>query len=163
MMNKRKNLITLSAALCGLAVVFMAPAAHGHGNNPKRPYTGNTDPKDPQTPPGGSDAVDWPWGGGDDAHLGAGPSFGGSGGEVVDIPREVIIRGTTVIGLPDIDAGDDVSIGIGPADVLPKTRFGGSTVQSVPRSAPAGGVIPTPGTLGLLGVATLILRRRRRR
>jgi len=106
--------------------------------------------------------VSWPWDSGGNSHLGGGPSFGGQGGEIVEVPREVIIRGSTVHGLPGIDPGDDVSIGIAPADVLPRDQFGGSSADRIPM-APRGGVIPTPGTLGLLGVAALILRRRRRR
>jgi hypothetical protein len=161
MMNKRTKLITLSATLCGLALVLTAPAAHGHGNNPKGPYTGSIDPKDPQMP-GGPDAVDWPSPGGGNTHLDIG-SLWSSDGRNIDIPREMIVRDITVLRLPDIDPGGDASISIGPAEMLPKTHFGGSpSAGGVPR-APRGGAIPTPGTLGLLGVAALALRRRRRR
>ena len=162
MMNKRITVLTLSAALSAFAVGVMAPAALGHGNNPKRPYTGAVDPNGPVESPGGPQALSGPLSGGGIADLGAGPSFGGLG-DIVDVPREIIQRWSVLEGLPSVDPGGDVSIGIGSTDVMPKNRFGSGSVQSVPRSAPAGGAIPTPGTLGLIGVAALILRRRRRR
>jgi MYXO-CTERM domain-containing protein len=57
----------------------------------------------------------------------------------------------------------DETVGIGPIDMLPEDPFGVGSGPGVLRAVRSGGAIPTPGTLALLGVAALALRRRRRR
>ena len=47
---KRIHAILLSPALVGLALAFVTPAAHGHGNNPR--VVGNTGGDWPTDPPG---------------------------------------------------------------------------------------------------------------
>jgi MYXO-CTERM domain-containing protein len=162
MMNRRNKAITWSAALCGLALSLMTPAALGHGNNPKGPYLGITDPNDPFEIPGGLNVFNWPPADDGTNQMTAGPWLDWRG-STNDVPRETVLRWSALERLADLDPGGDATIGIGAADMLPTSSLGGTPAINVPRSAPAGGAIPTPGTLGLLAVGALVLRRRRRR
>jgi MYXO-CTERM domain-containing protein len=161
MMSKRFGIITLSAVLGGLVVGLLCPAAHGHGNNPPRPggpglaprptvngpYTHVTAP--PQNDSHG------------EAMTQQGSMWGPEGGafEAPGFGLDMVILG----GAAPIDPGADQQAGIRPGDILPSGHFGPGQVPSVLRPVSSGGAIPTPGTLALLGLAALTVKRRRRK
>ena len=160
MMSKRFSVITLSAVLGGLVGGLPAPAVHGHGNNPKEegttgPGTGpTTGPTEPFLPwmldPG------WAIGDGVPPGIGDSPgeSFGGPAG--LDFGLRPLILGD----MPPMDPGADATFGSGSLGIQPDDSFGGTGSF---RPMPSGGAIPTPGTLALLGLAALTMKRRRRR
>jgi MYXO-CTERM domain-containing protein len=163
MMIKRLSVITLSAVLGGLVLGLPTPAAHGHGNNPQpdRSDTGPSTGPNPNPPflPWMMDPVrdigdGLPIGIGDSP----GESFGGSGGGPAGggLGLRLLILGD----MPPVDPGTDATFGSGSLGVQPDGSFGGTGSFT---AMPSGGAIPTPGTLGLLGVAALMVRRRRRR
>ena len=161
MKNKRFSVITLSAVLGGLVLGLPTPAAHGHGNNPK-PDLGTTGPPTGPKPPflpwimDPSRFID------NDVPIGIGDSpgnsFGGSGGGPAGL--EISLRPLIVGYVPPMDPGADATLDSGSLGIEPDGSFGGTSSFT---AMPSGGAIPTPGTLGLLGVAALLVRRRRRR
>jgi MYXO-CTERM domain-containing protein len=163
MMIKRFSVITLSAVLGGLVLGVPTPAAHGHGNNPK-PDLGTTGPSTDPIP----DPPFLPWmidpareiDDGMPIGIGDRPgnSFGGSGGGPAG--GEFGLRPLILADVPPMDPGADATFGSGSFGIQPDGSFGGTGSFT---AVPSGGAIPTPGTLGLLGVAALMVRRRRRR
>jgi MYXO-CTERM domain-containing protein len=140
MMSKRLSVITLSAVLGGLVLGLPTPAAHGHGNNPKEDVGETAPPNEPI----------WPV---LPLVLEAGQGF----------ELRPLIVGDVSPKDPGVDAMfGNGSVGIQPDDsfIQADDSFGGSGSL---RSMPLSGAIPTPGTLALLGLAALTMKRRRRR
>ncbi|MHC4218306.1 MAG: PEP-CTERM sorting domain-containing protein [Planctomycetota bacterium] len=154
----------LSAALGGLLLGPLTPAAHGHGNNPK-PDTSNTAPLEEH--PGfiiPNKLIPGSWI--NEETPGNSEPGGGSGwGEPAGGPERLdgILRGVILDGTDQPEVIVDSTVGIGPDDILPPTPFEPTMAPGVLRAFPSGGAVPTPGTLALLGVAALALNRRRRR
>ncbi len=159
------NAVTLSAALALGAVGAIAPTAHGHGNNPSVLNTGGHNW--PHDPPGGG-----PWshhsvidpvtpasanpggglGGPDSMHnvipfvdLAEAASSIGAGTVLMPSPAGLELNAPTS-SFAQLQLTDSLDVAQGPGFVdIPNTRM-----------------IPSPGTLALLGVAAIVLRRRRR-
>jgi len=164
MMIKRFSVITLSAVLGGLVLGLPTPAAHGHGNNPKPDLSNTgptTGPKPPFLPwmmdPARDNDDGMPIGIGDSP----GDSFGGSDGGSGDGPAGSGFGLRTLIlgDVPPMDPGADATFGSGSLGIQPDDSFGGTGSFT---AMPSGGAIPTPGTLALLGLAALTMKRRRR-
>ena len=167
------NAVTLSAALALGAVGAIAPTAHGHGNNPSVLNTGGHNW--PHDPPGGG-----PW-----THhsvidpvtpASANPG-GGLGGPdsmhsvipFVDLAEAAssIGAGTVLVPSPaGLELGLDLGLDLGaPTSSLSQIQLtnsldvvAGSGFVDIPVTR----MVPSPGTLALLGVAAMVLRRRRR-
>ena len=168
--NRANTTLTFSAALAGLALTVLTPAAYGHGNNPKTTDTefdGNPPPSPPPPPPPPP------------------PTSGGPRSNTDDNVRsarapqmlESILDPGIVIGI-DLDIQQSftdlsqvvsepvtISMIVNPAaDLAPQiavelSGVSGSGSISVPMSS----MIPAPGTLALLGLAAASAGRRRRR
>ena len=169
--NRANTTLTFSAALAGLALTVLTPAAYGHGNNPKNTDTVLDDnlPRPPPPPPPPP------------------PTSGGPRSNTDDNVRsarapqmlESILDPGIVIGI-DLDIQQSftdlsqvvsepvtISMIVNPAaDLAPQiavelSGVSGSGSISVPMSS----MIPAPGTLALLGLAAASagMRRRRRR
>ncbi len=169
------NAILLSPALVGLAVLLVTPAAHGHGNNPKisghfgggwphdPPGRGpliNLDVVEPYTPvnafgPGGGpkNPFDIPGG------LGTSPKdlFADPGAATaMGLSTSALLEPTMV--LLDPIAPPTAMSAIGPDRSFDADPFAGTGLIDIPLTR----AIPSPGTLALLGLAAIIVRRRRR-
>ena len=151
--NRVNQTLTFSAALAGLALIVFAPAAHGHGNNPKNtsdtePYTGNTPP--------GPDYTDFPQIPNSlDAILDPGFVIG------IDFTTQDSFELTSkVLAAPvPVDFGVTPIVDLQSQIAADLFDTSGSGSISVPMSS----VIPAPGTLALLGLAAAAAGRRRRR
>ena len=157
MMSKRFSVITLSAVLGGLVLGLPTPAVHGHGNNPK-PELSN------EVPPTGPTPTFIPWILAPGRNIDDGVSFGigDSPGDSSGGPagRDFGLRPLILGDVPPMDPGTDATFGSGSLGIQPDDSFGGTGSF---RPMPSGGAIPTPGTLALLGLAALTMKRRRRR
>ena len=161
MMSKRFSVITYSAVLGGLVLGLLTPAAHGHGNNPSQD-TGNG------IPGGGPAGPFVPWKLDPDLFNDDGPTGipvgpkhqfappAGGGPASGNPGLRSLVLGDPAPGDPLAgDTNGSWSFGMQPDD-----SFGGSGGF---QPLPAGGTIPSPGTLALLGLAALATKRRRRR
>ncbi len=159
--NRANTTLTFSAALAGLVLTVVTPAAHGHGNNPRisavEPDTNPTPPQPP--PPDGSQ----------NNTVSGGPN------QTPHVPDSILDPGIVI----DIDLTQDsfnvlsrvvsepvaASMIVNPVEGLaPRIAVelsGASGSGSI--QVPASGVIPSPGTLVLLGIAAASAGRRRRR
>jgi MYXO-CTERM domain-containing protein len=165
MMSKRISVFTLSAVLGGLVLGLPTPAAHGHGNNPKPDLSDTGPTTGPTIPP----LLPWmldpglPNGGGNSG-IGDSPSdqFGGPDGGTAGGPAagNFGLRPLILGDVPPMDPGADATFGSGSLGIAPDDSFGG-TGSFTP--LPSGGLVPSPGTLALLGLAALTVRRRRRK
>ncbi len=167
--NRANTTLTFSAALAGLALAVLTPAAYGHGNNPKttdtEPDTNLSPPTPPPPPP--PPTSDGPRPNTDDnVRSMAAP-------EVL----ELILDPGIVIGFDRaiqdsfnllsrvVSEPVAISMIVDPAaDLAPQiavelsVRSGSGSI-----SVPMSNVIPAPGTLALLGLAAASAGRRRRR
>ena len=159
--NRINTTLMFSAALAGLALTVLTPAAYGHGNNPSVTETKGTFnvPSPPPPPPVRlpNIADDTPQ---DQTHD----------------AQEAILDPGIVIGI-DLTSQDPfnvlsqvvsepvaISMIVNPAvDLGPFVVDlpGGSVSGSI--TVPMSSVIPAPGTLALLGLAAASVGRRRRR
>ena len=162
--NRTNTTLTFSAALAGLALTVLTPMAHGHGNNPKN--TSATEPDTNSTPPQPPESGDPP------AHAGLedGPP---------PVMLDSILDPGIVIGInPTMQDSFDilsqvvaepVPLGmiVNPTDDFAPTIvvdfFDGYGSGSGSITVPMSGVVPSPGTLALLGLAAASAGRRRRR
>jgi hypothetical protein len=172
MKSKRHNTIVWSAALAGILFGWIAPDAHGHGNNPRDisisgPIDGYPQPQ--SNPFGGpqytilSDDL-----GPEQAALFDAvviddpvPFIGG--------PSDVIL-GSVLLTAPlsltagEIDSARDATDITLPGDFVGQENFLDSITGPGSIGVPSGfNRIPAPGTLALMGLAALAARRRRRR
>jgi MYXO-CTERM domain-containing protein len=160
MMSNRFNVFTSSAALAGLVVCLLSPAAYGHGNNPPLPddthITAGKPPPGPFTPIRPNTDADPP----NDTTDDLGPTWGPMNGSP-DAPG--FGMGSVVLsGSGPIDPVGNYGTGFGSLEVLPGADLDFGSAPPVQRVS-SGGAIPTPGTLALLGLAALATKRRRRR
>ena len=160
-MSNRFRVFTSSAALAGLVVCLLSPAAYGHGNNPPLPddskITAGTPPAGPFTPIRPNTEADPP----NDTADALGPTWGPSGG--APDPPGFGLSSVVVSGGTPIDPVSNHRSGFGSAGILPGAALDLGRAPNVQRSVSSGGAIPTPGTLALLGLAALATKRRRRR
>jgi len=161
MTSNRFNMFTSSAALAGLVVCLLSPAAYGHGNNPPLPddtkITAGTPPPGPFTPirPNISDD-DEP----NDTADALGPTWGPVNGGS-DTPG--FGMGSVILsGSGPIDPVGNNDSGFGSTPILPGADLDLGSAPPV-QQVSSGGAVPTPGTLALLGLAALATKRRRRR
>ncbi len=162
--NRANATLTFSAALAGLALTVLTPAAHGHGNNPRiggvKPHTNPTPPQPPPPPPPDGSQND---------------TVSGGPNQTPHVPDSILDPGIVI----DIDLTQDsfnvlsrvvseplaASMIVNPvAGLAPRIAVelsGASGSGSI--QVPASGVIPSPGTLVLLGLAAASAGRRRRR
>ncbi len=173
---KRFHAILLSPALVGLALAFVTPAAHGHGNNPK--LVGGGWPTDPPgygplisivvldpyipmnaDPPGGTlrNPFDIPGGLGDSqstpnliaiADPGAATAMG--------LSTNALFEPVLVV-LDPIAPPTAMSL-VAPGSVFDVASDPAADLIGIPITR----AIPSPGTLALLGLAAMVFRRRRR-
>jgi len=166
--NRANTTLTFSAALAGLALTVLTPAAYGHGNNPKADVTPLVDDPSPPPPPPPPP-----------------PTSGGPRPNTDDNVRsmaapevlELILDPGIVIGFDRaiqdsfsvlsrvVSEPVAISMIVDPAaDLAPQiavelsVRSGSGSI-----SVPMSNVIPAPGTLALLGLAAASAGRRRRR
>ncbi len=166
--NRVNTTLTFSVALAGLALSVLTPVAYGHGNNPKN--ISDTEPNTTPYPPGPEPTPPPP----PEESIGQ-PNTAVDGGAPPVVLDSILDPGIVI----SIDLNRDsfnvlsqvvsepvaISMIVNPAeDLMPQIAVdlsGGSLSGSI--SVPMSSVIPSPGTLALLGLAAAAAGRRRRR